>query len=219
MAAIEGEEADWGDDWEDEENPTMSLPEPPPKKVETKTTEERKIDELVAKFTGQGSQAATARLQKDLRHLLRHDISREGFSAIPVEDNLYHWKVEFFDFPNDCELYNDLKTLEREQNVRVVEFEMRFSSDYPFAPPFVRVVYPRFQFRTGHITIGGSICMEVLTPSGWLPSNDIESLLVQIKSEMIAGGARIDFNNRNPYSEREAREAFERVARHHGWIR
>lgn len=34
-------------------------------------------------------------------------------------------------------------------------------------PPFVRVVRPRFQFRTGHVTIGGSICMELLTLSGW----------------------------------------------------
>ena len=27
---------------------------------------------------------------------------------------------------------------------------------------------------SGHITIGGSICMEVLTRSGWRPANDIE---------------------------------------------
>ena len=27
---------------------------------------------------------------------------------------------------------------------------------------------------TGHVTIGGSICMEMLTRSGWTPTNDIE---------------------------------------------
>ena len=26
----------------------------------------------------------------------------------------------------------------------------------------------------GHITVGGSVCMEVLTKSGWTPTNDIE---------------------------------------------
>ncbi len=26
----------------------------------------------------------------------------------------------------------------------------------------------------GHVTIGGSICMQMLTRSGWTPSNDIE---------------------------------------------
>jgi hypothetical protein len=26
----------------------------------------------------------------------------------------------------------------------------------------------------GHVTIGGSICMEMLTKSGWRPTNDLE---------------------------------------------
>jgi len=29
-------------------------------------------------------------------------------------------------------------------------------------------------FTVGHITVGGSICMQMLTRSGWSPSNDIE---------------------------------------------
>jgi len=77
---------------------------------------------------------------------------------------------------------------------------MKFPKDYPMNPPFVRVIRPRFKFltgsysnmlvlsilytlacayknlsaSTGHITIGGSICMQMLTRSGWSPSNDIE---------------------------------------------
>lgn len=31
-----------------------------------------------------------------------------------------------------------------------------------------------FGFVAGHVTIGGSICMEMLTRSGWTPTNDIE---------------------------------------------
>lgn len=76
----------------------------------------------------------------------------------------------------------------------------------------------RFQFHTGHITIGGSICMELLTPSGWRPTNDIESVIIQIRSEMIAGGARIDFSQDYPYSAVEAKAAFTRVAHQHGWM-
>ena len=29
-------------------------------------------------------------------------------------------------------------------------------------------------YYTGHVTIGGSICMQMLARSGWSPSNDIE---------------------------------------------
>lgn len=40
---------------------------------------------------------------------------------------------------------------------------MIFPPNFPFAPPFIRVIRPRFMFRTGHVTIGGSICTEMLT--------------------------------------------------------
>src|SRR5690606_31809485 len=111
---------------------------------------------------------------------------------------------------------------QQRKNIGFVELEMIFQANYPFSPPFLRVVYPRylrlslnrapwfykklhvahrFQFRTGHVTIGGSICMELLTPSGWRPTNDIESVIIQIRSEMIAGAARIDFRTDIPYSE------------------
>jgi len=51
-----------------------------------------------------------------------------------------------------------------------------------------------------------------------LAGNDIDSVLVQIRSEMVAGGARLDLANlRREYTMQEAREAFNRVARQHGW--
>ena len=56
----------------------------------------------------------------------------------------------------------------------VVHMEMKFPKDYPMNPPFVRVIRPRFKFLTGHVTIGGSVCMQLLTRSGWRPTTDIE---------------------------------------------
>lgn len=81
------------------------------------------------------------------------------------------------------------------------------------------MIRPRFVYRTGHVTIGGSICMEVLTKSGWRPANDVESVLVQVRAEIMAGGGRVDLNNRNypAYDKAEAKAAFDRVAAHHGW--
>jgi len=95
---------------------------------------------------------------------------------------------------------------------------MRFSKDYPFSPPFVRVVRPRFKFMTGHVTIGGSICMELLTNSGWRSTNSIESILIQIRAEMVEGGARVEVGSgSHEYTEHEAWDAFYRAARNHGW--
>jgi len=168
-------------------------------------------------FTGSGSKEATQRLVRDLNNILKSDPQKFGVSAEPVKDNLYLWSVKFFGFELHTELGKDLEKCKKARGVESIELEMRFPAEYPFKPPFLYVKRPRFQFHTGHVTIGGSICMELLTTSGWTPTNDIESILVQIRSEMIAGNARLDFNNTSDYSEKEAEATFLRVARQHGW--
>jgi ubiquitin-conjugating enzyme E2 Q len=81
-----------------------------------------------------------------------------------------------------------------------LEYEVIFPENYPHAPFFIRVVFPRFAFRTGHVTVGGSICMESLTPTGWSSARSIESYFVEILSLLNAGEARLDVNNTIPYS-------------------
>eukprot|EP01123_Difflugia_compressa_P012163 TRINITY_DN510_c0_g1_i1.p1 TRINITY_DN510_c0_g1~~TRINITY_DN510_c0_g1_i1.p1 ORF type:complete len:414 (+),score=105.93 TRINITY_DN510_c0_g1_i1:1315-2556(+) len=172
------------------------------------------------KFLEIGSPAASLRLIKDLKSIKRADPALLGFTAEPrVEpgknmENLYHWLVKL---RFDGQLGRDLQEAQKKFGIEAVELEMRFSESYPFKPPFVRVVRPRFQFLTGHVTIGGSICMELLTNSGWRSTNDIESILIQIRAEMQEGNARLDLSNTSQYSESEAWDAFYRAARNHGW--
>ena len=98
-------------------------------------------------------------------------------------------------------------------------FEMRFDSNYPYNPPFLRLIRPRFAFRTGHITVGGSICMQSITRSGWIPVRTVESIFIEILFNMAEGGARLDINSSaSDYSLNEAQEAFTRVARDHNWL-
>lgn len=164
------------------------------------------------------SRITNKRLMQDLMAIMSHDTAQFGFMIEQTnEDVLNRWQVKLFGFDQGTPIANDILRLQERTNKNFIELEMIFENDYPFSPPFVRVVYPRFQFRTGHITIGGSICMELLTTSGWRPTNDIESVIVQIRSEMIEGGARLDFRTDYPYTEKEARDAFHRVARDHGW--
>ena len=86
-------------------------------------------------------------------------------------------------------------------------------------PPFVRVVSPRFAFHTGHVTIGGSICMEELTASGWNPTYSVERVLDMVLSAMLDGDALLHATAADrPYTLSEARAAFSRVALQHGWI-
>jgi len=194
-----------------------------PTEENTKAKSLDKVDQEVAslEFAHSTSNAATLRLIQDLKALKRSQ-SKSGFSAEPVKihgkANLYHWEVRLFDFEGP--LAKDLQQFKKQSGKDYITIHLRFSGDYPFKPPFVRVVEPVFQFRTGHVTLGGAICMELLTNTGWKPFNDIEQIIVQIRAEIgsLDGGARLDLNQSSTaYNESSAWEAFYRAAQNHGW--
>ena len=64
------------------------------------------------------------------------------------------------------------------------------SQDYPARPFFLRVVTPRCVWYTGHVTAGGSICIETLTlsggPNGWTSALCVESVLNLVITNMCA---------------------------------
>ncbi|XP_078337762.1 uncharacterized protein LOC111136146 [Crassostrea virginica] len=184
-----------------------------------KTTASDDDDEEAENFFGSGSNpVAVQRLLKDLK-AFRKDGRKFGLDGGPRNDNLFVWDIKLVDIP-ESKLAEDLKTFARRHNTEpCINLEMMFPSDYPMAPPFVRVTTPRFKFLTGHVTIGGSICMEMLTKSGWMPTNDIENILVQIRCEILSDpNAQLDLNNANTaYTITEARAAFQRMVQRYGW--
>lgn len=162
-----------------------------------------------------GSAAATKRLMREFQAIQKANTSQHGFDVeLPDETDMYTWDATFFGFEKGTPLAKDL---ERSPGKRIL-LRIAFPSTYPAAPPYIRVIRPRFQFRTGHVTIGGSICTEMLTSAGWQPTMTIESALLSIRTNMLVGGARLDLSQRSDYSELEAREAFNRMVREHGWF-
>lgn len=136
------------------------------------------------------------------------------------ESNCFHWRVELSP-PPDSPLSQQLRQPWITQQLGgrpAVLLSVTFPPDFPQSPPFVRVVAPRLQFHTGHVTVGGSICMEALTSTGWKPDYSMEGVLMLVRQAMVDGGAKLDSIRAHvPYSEQEARAAFIRVARDHGW--
>lgn len=136
------------------------------------------------------SRVATTTLMKQLSILNAMDTEKEGFTAQPQEDNLYTWTTKlFFNEKESCALADDLNRLKDQDHVKL---EFRFPSEYPNTPPVVRVVSP---FITGgHVAPHGGLCMELLTTSGWAPVNSIDVVCIQIRTMLLHGHARIDFN-------------------------
>jgi ubiquitin-conjugating enzyme E2 Q len=137
--------------------------------------------------------------------------------------NMYQWIVELHSFPGDLSLAQDMKTA----GLTSIVMEIRFTSQYPFSPPFIRVVRPRFlpfsRGGGGNVTEGGAMCMEVLTNNGWSASLTIESLLLQVRLVLMdtERPARLAAPSRHggqsTYGIGEAIAAYVRACHAHGW--
>ncbi|PHH63262.1 hypothetical protein CDD81_6119 [Ophiocordyceps australis] len=134
-------------------------------------------------------------------------------------DNLFHWIVELHSFDESLPLAQDMARMGSSS----VVLEVRFGSNYPFSPPFVRVIRPRFlpfsRGGGGHVTAGGAICSEMLTGTGWSPVLGMEKVLIQVRLGLCDGDppARLDTAIGHDYGVSEAIDAYIRAARTHGW--
>ena len=178
-------------------------------KFRTKIQEEKKV---VAK---RSNNIRTKRLFSEYKKIMALDPTTVGFRVeLAEDDNLDIWKIFITNFDNNPKIKQDLDKI----GLNEVEMELRFPDRYPIEPPFIRIVGPRFVYQTGHITSGGSICMELLTKSGWSPMYSIESLIIDIKCQIVEGDGQIDMGRwRQKYTMEEAKQSFFRVANSHGW--
>lgn len=125
------------------------------------------------------------RLAQELYRAMMVDSEEHGFELEPAsEDSMDKWTIKMFHFDPDSDLNKDMIVL----GLEYVELEMTFPEQYPFEPPFVRVVRPKFN---GGFVYSGALCMELLTKDGWNPVNDIESVLISIRTMMVVGDGRL----------------------------
>jgi ubiquitin-conjugating enzyme E2 Q len=155
------------------------------------------------------------KLIREYKQIVKQGHEKLGFRVTTDPKDAYLWKVFITGYNEEDLIGQDM----RKFKIKDIELELKFPSNYPFSPPFIRIITPRFKYLTGHITQAGALCMQVLTEKHWSPACSIESLIVTIKSEILEGEGRIDPVNYNiPYSEKEAKESFIRLARAHSWL-
>ena len=139
-------------------------------------------------------------------------------------NNVYQWIVELHSFEPELPLAKDMKSA----GAASIVMEVRFGKDFPFSPPFLRVIRPRFLPFTlgggGHVTAGGAMCMELLTNSGWSSVSSMEGVLLQVRlalSNLEPRPARLEGKgnrqSQQDYGTGEAMAAYIRACNTHGW--
>eukprot|EP00897_Mesotaenium_endlicherianum_P002314 jgi/Mesen1/210/ME1139581C07544 len=146
------------------------------------------------------SPEAHVALSRQLRDLQQTSAELRVEVSLLSDKDLYLWNVSLDGFPPESPLFSDLL---RTPDKKVI-LRMTFSGAFPFEPPFVRVLRPRFKPHTGHVSNGGALCLEILTLDGWTPATSIESLLVAIRAAMVEGKGRLDLKSTSDYNERRA---------------
>ncbi len=159
------------------------------------------IEHLSPPPTESSIQATTA-LQRELKALLKEQKAAKSLKDLGwympedlIGDNLYQWIVELHSFDKDLPIAKDMQkwcvvcslALDIHSDVQIssgvnsLVFEIRFPAGFPHAPPFFRILKPRFlgfsqvcsfarvrelhshlrfcQGGGGHVTLGGSTPM------------------------------------------------------------
>lgn len=159
------------------------------------------------------------RLMKEFRDLQRLQSSKSDpvFSVELVDDNLYEWHVRLYKVDSDSDLGNDMKEL----GINYILLHLIFPENFPFAPPFMRVITPRIE--KGFVMEGGAICMELLTPRGWASAYTVEAVIMQFAASVVKGQGRIQRKTKGQkvFNRRTAEESFRSLVKTHekyGWV-
>ncbi|KAL5365159.1 hypothetical protein BJX96DRAFT_179587 [Aspergillus floccosus] len=171
--------------------------------------------------TTTATKALHKRLQETLKVQKREPLHELGWYIDPnLVNNVYQWIVELHTFDPSLPLAKDLKRAK----IQSIVFEIRFPPHFPMSPPFVRIIRPRIlsfgRGGGGHVTLGGSMCMELLTNSGWSAACSMESVFLQVRlalSNTEPQPARLDSSTKTDYTVGNAISDYKRVCQLHGW--
>ncbi|XP_043914613.1 ubiquitin-conjugating enzyme E2Q-like protein 1 [Protopterus annectens] len=161
-------------------------------------------------------QVRAKRLMKELQEI--HKTVGDFMTVELVGDNLFEWTVKLYQIDHDSLLWKDM----RETNTEFILVGLSFPENFPFSPPFVRVLDPVIE--NGYVLDGGAICMELLTPRGWSSAYTVEAIMRQFSASLVKGQGRIcrkTGKSRKAFTRKEAEASFRNLMKTHekyGWV-
>ncbi|MBN3282797.1 U2QL1 protein, partial [Polyodon spathula] len=162
------------------------------------------------------TQVRTRRLMKELQEIKR---LADNFITVELaDDNLFEWNVKLHQVDRDSALWQDMK----DTNTEYILLNISFPDNFPFSPPFMRVLTPRLE--NGYVLDGGAICMELLTPRGWSSAYTVEAVMRQFSASLVKGQGRIcrkAGKSKKSFSRKDAEATFKSLVKTHekyGWV-
>ncbi|XP_006007584.1 ubiquitin-conjugating enzyme E2Q-like protein 1 [Latimeria chalumnae] len=153
---------------------------------------------------------------KELREVQK---MTDGFMTVELAgDNLFEWHVKVWQVDQDSPLWKDMM----EMGLEYILVGLSFPENFPFAPPFLRVLEPAVE--NGFVLDGGAVCLELLTPRGWSSAYTVEAVMRQFAASLVKGQGRISRKNgklKKTFTRKEAEATFKNLVKTHekyGWV-
>lgn len=161
----------------------------------------------------------TRRLMKEFQDIAKYSRLSDTppFTVELVEDNLYEWNIRLFQIDPESDLYRDM----RESGLESILLNVAFPDNFPFSPPFMRVISPHIE--KGFVMEGGAICMELLTPRGWASAYTVEAVIMQFAASLVKGQGRVarKCKSGKEFNRKLAEASFRSLVKTHekyGWV-
>ena len=150
------------------------------------------------------------RLQKEA--VMMENYSENGIRYEKINDNIFNWYVYLKDFDKDS---NIQKSMDK-YSVEHLKIELIISDKHPFKPPFIRIISPILVNWHSFITPGGSLCLDLLTGTGWAPTYQLVTLIIQLK--VFIKDALINKDKLSEeYTLEDAHKWYTKTSRIHNW--
>ncbi|XP_023218750.1 ubiquitin-conjugating enzyme E2Q-like protein 1 isoform X2 [Centruroides sculpturatus] len=179
-----------------------------------------KVDSVISESVMRHNQAVrTRRLMKEYQEMTRlmRNVEKPPYTVELVEDNLYDWNIKLHQIDPESDFYRDMQ----ETHTPYVLININFPENFPFSPPFMRVISPHIE--KGFVMEGGAICMELLTPRGWASAYTVEAVIMQFAASLVKGQGRIarKCKSGKEFNRKSAEASFRSLVKTHekyGWV-
>ena len=101
-----------------------------------------------------------------------------GFDVKCIDNNPFHWCVDFFEFDENSNVFKDMEELMMVSSVDTIRIELEFPMDiYPSYPPSIKFIYPKVDENTIFAITGCGL----FSIENWQPFVSIYDVLTKIR--------------------------------------
>uniref|UniRef100_A0A6G1SMI1 Ubiquitin-conjugating enzyme E2 Q1 n=1 Tax=Aceria tosichella TaxID=561515 RepID=A0A6G1SMI1_9ACAR len=125
---------------------------------------------------------------RELKGFHEEDSFKNGvFMVELVNDDIYEWDVKIFKIDTGSTLYPEFVQWKEKTGKDHILLHISYGDNYPFSPPFVRLVYPKLTHGIAGWG-GGLLCLELLKARSWSSAYTIEPLVLQVQATISGTG-------------------------------